>query len=63
MAVRINVQDARRRVEGGQAVLVCAYDDEQKCRDAGVAGAISHKQFQAQLSSVPKSREIIFFCG
>jgi hypothetical protein len=63
MAVRISAADARQRVEAGQAVLVCAYDDDNKCRDAGVTGSITHKQFLAELPRVPKTREIIFFCG
>ncbi len=63
MAVRISADEARRRVESGQAMLVCAYDDDQECRDAGVTGSITHKQFVSQLASIPKDREIIFFCG
>ena len=63
MVERISAPDARRRAEAGQAWLVCAYDDEQKWRDAGVAGSVSHGQFQAQLAGMPKSQEIIFYCG
>ncbi len=63
MAVRISADEARQHVASGQALLVCAYDDEQKCSDTGVQGALTHKQFQAQLTAVPMSREIIFFCA
>ena len=28
---RIGVDEARRHVAAGQAMLVCAYDDEAKC--------------------------------
>ncbi len=63
MAPRINVRDAWPRVASGQALLVCAYDDEQKCKDANIVGAITHQQFRAQLGNLPKSREIIFLCG
>ncbi len=61
MAARISAQEARRRAESGQALLVCAYDDEQKCRDAGVTGSLTHRDFLAQLASIPRTREIIFF--
>ena len=29
--MRIDVEEARRQVESGQALLVCAYEDEAKC--------------------------------
>ncbi len=63
MAVRISADEARRRAESGQALLVCAYDDDQKCRAAGVTGSLTHREFVAQLASIPKDRELIFFCG
>jgi hypothetical protein len=63
MVTRISAREARQQTETGQAVLVCAYDDEQKCRDAGVTGSITHREFQTRLSNLPKNREIIFFCG
>jgi len=34
---RIPPDEARRRVEDG-ALLVCAYDDEEKCRDMLLEG-------------------------
>lgn len=40
-APRISPQDAYRQVTSGQAVLVCAYEDEAKCNAMMLQGAIS----------------------
>jgi hypothetical protein len=63
MVRRVSVPDARRRFEAGQALLVCAYEDEQKWRDAGITGSLSYAQFLTQVPKLPKSQEIIFYCG
>jgi hypothetical protein len=60
---RIGVEEAHKKVAGQQALLVCAYDDEAKCRMVNLDGSISLKDFQAGVGSVPKSQEIIFFCA
>ena len=62
MPQRIDVQTVRQQVGRG-ALLVCGYDDEQKCGDAGVSGSITFKQLQAQLAQLPKNQEIYFFCA
>jgi hypothetical protein len=63
MASRIDVQDARRAVMAGEALLVCAYDDESKCDRIKLEGAISLAKFRALAQSLPKDKEIIFFCA
>ena len=60
---RISVGDARQKVQTNQALLVCAYDYEAKCRAVNLAGSISLTKFQSKVASVPKSQEIIFFCA
>jgi hypothetical protein len=60
---RISAQDARQKVQGGQAVLVCAYDDEAKCSSMQLEGAVSLAEFQRMQASLPKSREIILYCA
>jgi hypothetical protein len=60
---RIGVVDARRKVEAGQALLVCAYADEAKCRMANLAGSVSLTHFESRLGSLAKSEEIIFYCA
>lgn len=60
---RVSVQEARRELADGRAVLVCAYDDEQKCGQMLAQGAITLAQLQARVSSLPKEQALIFYCG
>jgi hypothetical protein len=60
---RITVEDARRKVQANQALLVCAYEDEAKCRMVNLEGSIPLTSFQARAASLPKDQEIIFFCA
>jgi hypothetical protein len=60
---RISAEDARRKVQDGQAMLVCAYDDEAKCATMRLEGARSLREFRGALPSLPKNRKIIFYCA
>ena len=60
---RISVEDARRLVDAKRALLVCAYEDEAKCRMINLEGSISLTSFQSRLASLPKTQEIIFYCA
>ncbi len=63
MAERIDVEEARRRVNTGDALLVCGYADDAKCDQIRLEGAISLTQFETRAASLPKDREIIFYCA
>jgi hypothetical protein len=60
---RVNTLDARRRVQQGQALLVCAYDDDAKCSHMRLEDAITIGELRGRLSSLPKDREIILYCA
>jgi hypothetical protein len=60
---RISVEEAHRKVTANQALLVCAYEDDAKCRALNLDGSISLTRFQTQAASLPKNQEIIFFCA
>ncbi|HEX3176778.1 MAG TPA: ArsR family transcriptional regulator [Methylomirabilota bacterium] len=60
---RISAQEARRRVQQGQAVLACAYDDEAKCAQMRLEGAIDLRELREMLPSLPKDREIVLYCA
>ena len=62
-AVRITPQEAYTKVKAGQAILVCGYEEEEKFKALRLEGAISFAGFQAMLPSLPKDREIIFYCA
>ena len=61
--IRISVEDARRKVTAGSALLVCAYDDDDKFKNNHLEGAISLADFRAKLPSLSTDQEIIFYCG
>ena len=58
---RISAQQAHTNVEANQALLVCAYEDEAKCRVLNLEGSISFTSFKSRVQSLPKSQEIIFY--
>lgn len=60
---RISAEDARRKVQAGGAVLVCAYEEESKCAAMRLEGALSLREFRSMLPSLPKDREIILYCA
>jgi hypothetical protein len=60
---RISAQEARRKTEAGEALLVCAYEDDARCRMANLAGSISLTTFESRIGSVPKTQEVIFYCA
>jgi len=60
---RISVEDAHKKLKENQVLLVCAYEDEAKCRMLNLDGSISLTSFQKKAASLPKSQEIIFFCA
>ncbi|HWP35875.1 MAG TPA: ArsR family transcriptional regulator [Thermodesulfobacteriota bacterium] len=60
---RVSAQEARRAAAAGRALLVCAYEDDTKCRQMALEGALSFAQFKAQEGALPKDREIIFYCA
>jgi hypothetical protein len=58
---RIGVEEAHRKTKAGQALLVCAYEDEAKCRMFNLDGSMSLTSFESKVKSLPKNQEIIFY--
>jgi hypothetical protein len=50
--IRVSPQEVRDKVTGGSALLVCAYDDEEKFERNHLEGAISLDAFKSRLSSL-----------
>ena len=59
---RISPQQANEELRSG-AVLVCAYDSEEKFRQNHLEGAISLDEFRDREASTPRDREVIFYCA
>jgi len=58
---RISVQQAYKQAKSNHALLVCAYEDEAKCRMFNLDGSISFTSFKSRVNSLSKSQEIIFY--
>jgi hypothetical protein len=61
--IRVTPREARERVLSRSAMLVCAYDDDEKFRLVQLEGAISLNEFKSRLLSLDKDKEIIFYCA
>jgi D-Tyr-tRNAtyr deacylase len=60
---RVPPEEIVGRVQSGEALLVCAYDDDEKFKALHLEKALSLRQFQELKATVPKSKEIIFYCA
>ena len=60
---RISPELTHEHVQSGKAFLACAYDSEEKFRDNHLEGAMSFADFEARKKSIPKDKEIIFYCA
>jgi hypothetical protein len=59
---RVGVGEARREVEAGRALLVCAYDDE-RCARMPLQGAITRRALEQRAPSLLRDHVIIFYCA
>ncbi|PLX99652.1 MAG: ArsR family transcriptional regulator [Desulfuromonas sp.] len=60
---RVTPQEANRRVQSGEALLICAYDSDEKFEKLHLAGAISLSQFKARQSDLRREQGLIFYCA
>lgn len=60
---RVTPQTTYPKVQSGETLLVCAYDDDAKFRQNRLEGAISLSKFKSLLPTLPKDREIVFYCA
>ena len=60
---RIEPNVAHDRAEDGDALIVCAYEDEDTCADMGVENAIPLSRFEEQVDDLDRRQEIIFYCN
>ena len=59
---RVEAAEARRRVRAG-ALFVCAYEDEGKCQRLKLEGARTLREAEREIATLPRDREIIFYCA
>jgi hypothetical protein len=58
---RIGPEETHKKTKAGQALLVCAYEDEAKCRMFNLDGSMSLTGFESKVKSLPKNQEIVFY--
>ncbi len=59
----VPAEQAYERTKNGQALLVCAYESDDKFKNVHLEGAIPLSEFQSKVSSIEKDKEIIFYCA
>jgi hypothetical protein len=63
MVPRIRPEEVQEKLHaGGDLLLVCAYDSQEKFQQFQLEGAIPLSEFKAMEGSIAKEREIVFYC-
>jgi rhodanese-related sulfurtransferase len=61
---RISPREAQDHLEAGNgALLVCAYDSDEKFQQNHLEGAISLAELRSREEALPKDQELIFYCA
>ena len=58
---RVPPERVRDKVQSGNALLVCAYDDDGKYGRMRLEGSLALSKFKSGISGIAKDREIIFY--
>jgi 3-mercaptopyruvate sulfurtransferase SseA len=61
--ILISASEAHQHTADSSALLVCAYESDQKFHNVHLEGAIALSEFQTQLSTIDRDKEIIFYCA
>ncbi|HEY3451247.1 MAG TPA: hypothetical protein VGK67_33120 [Myxococcales bacterium] len=60
---RLAPDEVRSRVQAGQTLLVCAYDDDAKYQSLKLDGSISIRELERRAPSLGKDQAIVFYCA
>ena len=60
---RISAEEAHKKLKAGTAIVVCAYEDDNKFKTFHLEGALSFNEFKSKLSSLSKDQEMAFYCS
>jgi hypothetical protein len=58
---RVSPEEVHQKLNLGEVLLVCAYEDEAKFKKVRLQGAISFNEFKSKLPSLSKDQEIVFY--
>ncbi len=59
---RVTPAEARRKTQAGEALFVCAYENEELCGRLRLEGALTLGELNARLPGIAREQEIIFYC-
>ena len=59
---RVSPEEAYSKSQAGTAILVCSYND-QRCEGKLLEGALTRREFEECMPSLPKDQEIIIYCN
>lgn len=62
-APRLSPDRARRALAEEDALLVCAYDDQEKCEELSLDGSLTFPELRQRLDGIAKDRRLIFYCA
>lgn len=64
-ATRIDPKQVHERLsdDADDILLVCAYQDEDKCRENQLGPAITRKELERRLPKLSKDQDLVFYCG
>ena len=54
--MRVSPEEVRQKVTSGSSLLVCAYEDDEKCKRLHLEGSIWLTEFKAELARCPGTR-------
>ncbi len=60
---RITVEEAYKKISSGEALFVCAYEEEAKYETFKLQFSIPIQEFRSMRKNLHKDREIIFYCA
>ena len=60
---RVNPEEIYPKLRSGEALLVCAYDSDDRFRQVHLEGAMSLEEFKSLQPTLPRDREIVFYCA
>lgn len=60
---RIEPEQALRDMQKNGAILVCAYDNDEKFAKNHLEGALSLAELRARESALARDHELIFYCA
>ncbi len=60
---RVSARETHNKVTTEGALLVCAYDSDEKFRRVALTGAISLADFESITPALSTDQEIIFYCA